>query len=235
LRRVTLENCFLFTRDPFRLGYPDSPASQVTDLDLRQVNWGNADEDHLGQMAFGPGAALRTLSYYGDEDDIEISPETFTFDACPHLSQVDVHVCGWWAVRFQGDLPRLDRIGISSQRHGDHYMSFDAIGDGSSAYALSLRDGQGPFAGQRFLFLGDFRYLNLAKATRVITQLSGEVVDEVSPALTYAVLGEEEHAAHEAGTPSAPVAEIEALVEQGAAIEIVDDSRLRGWIIDGWY
>ena len=235
LRKVTLENCWLYTPDPFRLGYPDSPHSQVTLLHLKEVNWGNPDEDDLERLAFGPGAALQEFVYYGDEDDIEICPETIVFDGCPDLTNVEIHVCGDWLLKLQGNLPGLNDFVASSKRYGTHRLSLDGIGDGSSALALSLRDGQGPFAGQQFLFLGQFPYLDLDKARHVITQLGGVVTGTVSPALTYAVLGEKEYAAYEAGTPSPQVAEVVALMEQGAAVEIVDDSELRGEIIDGWY
>lgn len=235
LREVTLENCWLYTPDPLHLGYPDSPASQVTTLHLGEVNWGNQDENHLSALAFGPGAALQEFVYYGDEDNIELYPEVITFDGCPGLTEVTVHVCGDWTLKLQGDLPRLETFAASSQRYGNHRLHFDGIGDGSSAYALRLRDRQGPFAGQQFLFVGTFDYLNLDKARHIITRLGGAVVETASPALTYAVLGEQEYADYEAETPSPQVAEIVALTEQGAAVEIVDDDALRGWIIDGWY
>jgi hypothetical protein len=133
LKQVELRNCWLYTPDPLRLGDPESPASHVAQLTLREVNWGNHDEDLLSH------------------------------------------------------------------------------------------------------FLGEFRYLNLEKVRHVIKTLGGAVVETASPALTYAVLGKEEYAAYEAGNPSPQVAEIAALAEQGAAVEIVDDDNLRGWIIDGWY
>jgi len=235
LQKVTLEDCWLYTPDPFRLGYPSSPFSQVAVLNLGEVNWGNLDEDCLSTLAFGPGTALRSFCYYGDEDNIEIYPETITFDGCPGLTEAAIHLYGDWALKLKGDLPHLDAFSASSQRYGNHRLYFDKIGDGSSAYALRLRDGQGPFAGQQFLFVGEFRYLNLNKARHIITRLGGAVVETASPALTYAVLGEEEYAAYETGAPSPQVAAIAALAEQGAAVEIVDDSNLRGWIIDGWY
>ncbi len=202
LQKVTLEDCWLYTPDPFRLGYPEGPASLVAVLHLGEVNWGNLDEDHLSRLAFGPGAALQEFIYYGDEDNIEIYPETIIFDGCPGLTEAAIHVYGEWTVKFKGDLPNLSNVGISSQRFGDHRLYFDEIGDGSSAYARRLRDGQGPFAGQQFLFVGSFRYLNLNKARHIITQLGGAVVETASPALTYAVLGEEEYVAYEAGEPS---------------------------------
>jgi hypothetical protein len=235
LRQVTLKHCWLYTPDPLRLGYPDSPASQVAALNLEEVNWGNPDKNHLSQLAFGPGTALHEFAYYGDEDDMEIYPEAITFEGCPHLAKVVIHVCGGWTAKFKGDLPSLSTVGISSQRYGDHRLYFDEIGDGSSAYALRLRDGQGPLAGQQFLFVGQFRHLNLKKARHVITQWGGAVVETASPALTYAVLGEEEYAAYEAGSPSPQVAEVIAQVKQGAATEIIDDDTLRGWIIDNCY
>ena len=141
------------------------------------------------------------------------------------------------------DLTNVGEVASVGQASGSNYHSLEINTDelwvksydGSSAYALRLRDGQGPFAGQQFIFLGEFRYLNLEKVRHVIKTLGGAVVETASPALTYAVLGEEEYAAYEAGNPSPQVAEIAALVEQGATVEIVDDDNLRGWIIDGWY
>lgn len=235
LQKVTLEDCWLYTPDPLRLGWPDSPASRVTTLHLSEVNWGNPDEDYLSRLAFGPGACLQEFVYYGDEDNMEIYPEIIVFDGCPDLTDVVIHVCGGWLLKLQGDLPKLNTLAASSKRYGTHRLDFDGIGEGSSAYTLRLRDGQGPLAGQQFLFLGEFRHLDLNKARHVITRLGGVVVETVSPALTYAVLGEKEYAAYEADTPSPQVAEIAALAEQGAAVEIVDDDELRGEIIDGWY
>jgi NAD-dependent DNA ligase len=192
-------------------------------------------EAPLEALAFGPAAALHTFTYHGDEDNMELCPETLTFDGCPHLTQVIVHISGGWMLELQGDLPNLATLHASSQRYGDHRLYFDGIGAGSSAYALRLRDEQGPLAGQQFCFVGEFRYLNLAKVRHIITRLGGAVVETASPALTYAVLGDEEYAAYEAETPSPAVAEIAALIDQGAATEIVSDAELTGWIIDGWY
>ncbi|MBN1487420.1 MAG: hypothetical protein JW981_07240 [Anaerolineae bacterium] len=235
LERVRLDDCWLYTSDPLRLGYPDSPASKVMRLDLQEVNWGNLEEDYLGHLAFGPDSVLQEFIYYGDEDNMEIYPEMITFDGCPHLNDVGIHVCGGWFVEFKGDLPALSDVGISSQRYGDHRFSFDEIGAGSSAYALRLRDRQGSFSGKKFLFAGEFRLLNLEKTHHIITQLGGEVVDTPSSEVAFAVLSDDEYAAYEAGTPSPLVAELVALVEQGAGIDIVDDSTFRGDIIYSWY
>lgn len=234
LRDVTLENCRLFTADPLRLGYADSAVSRVAHLKLLEVNWGNLDEDYLAHLAFGPQSPLETFIYYGDEDDIEVYPETIIFDGCPELIEVGIHVCGAWLAKFRGDLPQLTDLGLSSARYGDHRLSFDEIGDGSSAYAQRFRDGKGPFAEEQYLFVGEFRHLNLDKVRHVITQLGGEVVESPSPALTFAVLNDEAYAAYEAGTPTPQVAEVVALVEQGAEIEIYDLDAFRNMIY-GWY
>ncbi len=189
LKKVTLENCWLYTSDPLRLGYPDSPCPQVTTLHLSGVNWGNPDEGYLGQLAFGPGAALKEFIYYGDEDDIELYPEIVVFDGCSDLSDVVVHVCGGWWLKLQGDLPRLDTFAASSGRYGPHRLSLDGIGDGSSAFALSLRDGQGPFTGQQFLFAGQFRHLaNLlagAEAALLPLGVQSTLTDVVSYTFAY--------------------------------------------------
>ncbi|MDX9953094.1 MAG: hypothetical protein RBT75_03315 [Anaerolineae bacterium] len=231
LQAVTLEESWLFTSDPFRLGYPDSPASQVANLRLLEVNWGNPDEDCLSSVAFGPASPLCSFVYYGDEDNMEIYPETFTFEGCPQLAEVGIHVCGGWMAKFKGDLPQLTDLGLSSARYGDHSMYFNAVGDGSSDYLRQLRDGRGPYAGEQFLFIGEFPHFNTGKARHVLTQLGGDVLDTPAPALTQLVLGAEEYAAYQQGTPTPQVAEI---LAQGPSIEVLSDDDLRE-MLWGWY
>jgi len=234
LRQLSLRHCWLTTPDPFRLGYPGSPASQLSELTLRGVNWGNDEEDLLSQCAFGPDASLQSFTYSLDEDDSERYPEALIFDGCPELAEVRIGVCGGWMALFKGDLPHLARVGLSSQRYGDHRISFGEIGDGSSAYALRLRDGKGPFAGEQYIFVGTFPYLNLDKVRHIITALGGVVVENAAPELSFAILSDEEYAAYESGTPSPQVAEIAALVAQGTDINIYALEAFRD-MISGWY
>ena len=142
LETVKLENCWLYTPDPLRLGYSESPASSVTELNLIDVNWGNPDEDYLSRLAFGPESPLKSLRYSLDEDASELYPEALIFDGCPNLAEVYLHVSGGWMVKFTGGLPRLSDVGLFSGRYGDHQCYVDGIGKGSSAYALRLREGQ---------------------------------------------------------------------------------------------
>lgn len=141
LEEVRLDDGWLYTPDPLRLGYPDSPASRVTRLHLNGVNWGNRDEDLLGRLAFGPRSPLHTFSYYLDEDDVELYPEEMLFEGCPHLAELTVHICGGWLLKLKGDLPALKDVDASSRPYGDHHLSFHEIGDHSSDYALHLRKG----------------------------------------------------------------------------------------------
>ncbi len=231
LQAVTLEESWLFTADPLRLGYPDSPASQVANLRLLEVNWGNPDAECLSAAAFGPASPLRSFVYYGDEDNMEIYPEAFTFEGCPQLVEVGIHVCGGWMAEFNGDLPQLTDLGLSSARYGAHRMYFDAVGDGSSAYLRQLRDGRGPYAGEQFLFVGQFPHFNVEKARHILTRLGGNVLESPTPALTQLVLGAEEYAAYQQGTPTPQVAEI---LAQGMSVEVLSNDDLRE-MLWGWY
>lgn len=241
LQRLSLKSSCLFTRDPLYLGYSDAAGhsdvlhTHITDLLLDDVNWGNQDKDLLSTLAFGPKAQLRAFSYHLDEDYSELYPESIIFESCTHLTEVSIHICGGWEVTFKGNLLSLSDVALSSQRYGDHRLSFAEVGEGSSAYVLRLRDGQGPLTGNSFLFIGKFKYLNMDKVRHIITQWGGRVVEQASPELTHVVLNDSEYAAYEADIPSPQVADITALVTQGAKIKIVNDEELRGWIIDSWY
>ncbi len=81
------------------------------------------------------------------------------------------------------------------------------------------------------MFVGKFPHFNVEKAWHILTQLGGNVLESPAPALTQLVLGDEEYAAYQQGTPTLQVAEI---LAQGTSVEVLsaDDLREMLW---GWY
>jgi len=233
IKKLTLKELWLHTDSVVNIGVEENSA--LESFQLHDCNWCDAEKNSITKLSIGAKSALKRFEYSLDEDYVECNVELIEINDVPFLEDVYVNVHLYWTLAFAGIIPKLRKISTHSGRYAAYNLDFTKVKDGSSAYLTNLRNGNGAYAGEVYVFMGESNYFDQDKMKSLIQVLGGKIQHVIDENVTHVcLLGDLSDEWLSEELVSEELIALKALTDAGQEIEVIDQDYVTEYFED-WY
>jgi hypothetical protein len=233
LKKLILKELWLNTNSDVRIGVEEN--SILDFFELWDCNWCDQGRNSISELTIGSKSALKHFEYSLDEDYAECLAEYITINSCSELEDIYISLHLNWSISFTGIIPKLKKIVTHSGRYGAYNLDFSEVKDGSSSYLTDLRDGKGPYAGEVYVFMGEYAHFDQNKVKSIIKVLGGKVQNVIDDSVTHVCLfGDLSQEWMSEDLSSEALLSIKSMIDGGKEIEVIDEDYASEYFGD-WY